>query len=208
MSFAQRREKLRELMSARSLDAMLVSYASNRYYLSGFELHDVQLNESAGSLVITRDGRDYLCTDARYTDAARAIWPENDIYIYSGSIPQALRRLLACCGSRIGFEAGSVSAAFAKELSEGLTLEPCDGMVEELRLIKEPEEIASLEKSFAVNHAMLKWIKGEIREGMTEAEVSWMIERYFREHGASELAFPSIVAFGENGALPHAIPGE
>ena len=184
---------------------MLVSYASNRYYLSGFELHDVQLNESAGSLVITRDGRDYLCTDARYTDAARAIWPENDIYIYSGSIPQALRRLLACCGSRIGFEAGSVSAAFAKELSEGLTLEPCDGMVEELRLIKEPEEIASLEKSFAVNHAMLKWIKGEIREGMTEAEVSWMIERYFREHGASELAFPSIVAFGENGALPHAI---
>ena len=55
---------------------------------------------------------------------------------------------------------------------------------------------------------MLKWIKGEIREGMTEAEVSWMIERYFREHGASELAFPSIVAFGENGALPHAIPGE
>ena len=54
---------------------------------------------------------------------------------------------------------------------------------------------------------MLKWIKGEIREGMTEAEVSWMIERYFREHGASELAFPSIVAFGENGALPHAIPG-
>ena len=208
MSFAQRREKLRELMSARSLDAMLVSYASNRYYLSGFELHDVQLNESAGSLVITRDGRDYLCTDARYTDAARAIWPENDIYIYSGSIPQALRRLLSCCGSRIGFEAGSVSAAFAKELSEGLTLEPCDGMVEELRLIKEPEEIASLEKSFAVNHAMLKWIKGEIREGMTEAEVSWMIERYFREHGASELAFPSIVAFGENGALPHAIPGE
>ncbi|MEF2806850.1 MAG: Xaa-Pro peptidase family protein, partial [Desulfovibrio sp.] len=208
MSFAQRREKLRELMSARSLDAMLVSYASNRYYLSGFELHDVQLNESAGSLVITRDGRDYLCTDARYTDAAKAIWPENDIYIYSGSIPQALRRLLACCGSRIGFESGSVSAAFAKELSEGLTLEPCDGMVEELRLIKEPEEIASLEKSFAVNHAMLKWIKGEIREGMTEAEVSWMIERYFREHGASELAFPSIVAFGENGALPHAIPGE
>ena len=80
MSFAQRREKLRELMSARSLDAMLVSYASNRYYLSGFELHDVQLNESAGSLVITRDGRDYLCTDARYTDAAKAIWPENDIY--------------------------------------------------------------------------------------------------------------------------------
>lgn len=68
--YAARRDRLRQLMRARGLDALLVSHAANRFYLSGFELHDVQLNESAGRLVICADGRDWLCTDARYKDAA------------------------------------------------------------------------------------------------------------------------------------------
>lgn len=194
-------------MAERSLDTLLVSYASNRYYLSGFELHDVQINESAGHLVITRNGRDYLCTDSRYLDAARRLWPEDDIRIYSGSAAVFLNGLLKEIGGTVGFEAKSVSAAFAAKLCDGLDIETADGCVEGLRLIKEPEEVAALEKSFALNHTMLKWIHGELVEGMTEMELAWKIEKYFREHGASELAFPSIVAFGANGALPHAVPG-
>jgi len=53
--FASRREKLRSAMRARGLDAMLISQAANRFYLSGFELHDPQFNESAGRLVIAAD---------------------------------------------------------------------------------------------------------------------------------------------------------
>ena len=73
--YAARRDRLRQLMRARGLDALLVSHAANRFYLSGFELHDVQLNESAGRLVICADGRDWLCTDARYKDAFAARLP-------------------------------------------------------------------------------------------------------------------------------------
>ena len=71
MQHAERRNRLRELLQRKNLDALLVSAASSRYYLSGFELHDVQLNESAGFLVVTRQGRDFLCTDPRYEEAAR-----------------------------------------------------------------------------------------------------------------------------------------
>ena len=60
--FASRREKLRRAMRERGLDALLISQAANRFYLSGFELHDPQFNESAGRLVITADGRDWLAT--------------------------------------------------------------------------------------------------------------------------------------------------
>lgn len=208
MSHAQRRERLRALMAERSLDALLVSYASNRYYLSGFELHDVQLNESAGCLVVTRDGRDRLCTDARYLDAARRLWKEEDIFLYTGDIAGCLAKFLPSCGSRIGFEAGAVSAAFAAKLAAKVRLEAADGLVEKLRLVKDEDEIARLRRSFALNHAMLEWVHGAIAEGMTEYELSWKIETYFREHGATELAFPSIVAFGPDCALPHAIPGE
>lgn len=82
-TYAARRENLRRAMRARGLDALLVSHAANRYYLSGFELHDPQCNESAGRLVITADGRDWLATDARYADAAARLWDAESIFILS-----------------------------------------------------------------------------------------------------------------------------
>ena len=188
MQHAERRNRLRELLQRKNLDALLVSAASSRYYLSGFELHDVQLNESAGFLVVTRQGRDFLCTDPRYEEAARCLWQGGDIVVYREGPAKAAAKLLKSC---------------ARELS----LLPCRGLVERLRRVKDEEEIACLRRSFALNHALLEWIPGQLEEGMTEAEASWLVERYFREHGASELAFPSIVAFGPNGALPHAAPG-
>ena len=56
----QRRERLRALMREQGIEALLISHAANRYYLSGFELHDVQLNESAGRLIVMADGKDWI----------------------------------------------------------------------------------------------------------------------------------------------------
>ncbi len=208
MSFRQRRDRLRELLAERSLDALVVTYPSNRYYLSGFELHDVQFNESSGTLVVTRSGKDYLLTDSRYEDAAKQFVSEDELVIYRRDYIGTLNMILSLCGTRIGFESNAVSAHRAGLMQSARRLEPCNGLVERLRLHKDAEEIAALKKSFALNHAMLKWVPGILREGMTERELAWEIERYFRENGASELAFPSIVAFGGNAALPHAIPSD
>ncbi|WP_297670481.1 aminopeptidase P family protein [uncultured Desulfovibrio sp.] len=208
--FAARREKLRRAMHARGLDALLVSQAANRFYLSGFELHDPQCNESAGRLVISADGRDWLATDARYRDAAARLWDAERIFIYGGNAAGQLHGLLRRCGSRVGIEAQGVSLAFARALAKagpGLFIEAADGLVERLRRIKEPCEVAALEKSFALNHRLLQWVEGQLAPGRSEAEISWSIERYFRENGASELAFANIVAVGRNAALPHAVPG-
>lgn len=209
--YANRREKLRQAMRARGLDALLVSQAANRFYLSGFELHDPQYNESAGRLVITADGRDWLATDARYLDAAARLWDVERIFIYGGYAARDIYGLLRRCGGRIGVEAQGVSLAFARDLRQagpGLYCEAADGLVEHLRRIKEPCEVAALEKSFSLNHKMLQWVESQLEPGRTEAQVSWLIERFFRENGASELAFANIVAVGKNAALPHAIPGE
>ena len=207
---AARRERLRQALHARGLDALLVSHAPNRYYLSGFELHDPQPNESAGCLVIAADGRDKLATDARYQDAAARLWPTEDICIYSSDAPGTLAAVLRESGCRIGIEARGVSLDFARALgraSRGIWLETADGLVERLRRIKEPEEIAALERSFALNHQLMRWVEGQLQPGRSEAELAWAMERFFRENGAQELAFASIVAVGPNAALPHAIPG-
>jgi Xaa-Pro aminopeptidase len=43
---------------------------------------------------------------------------------------------------------------------------------------------------------------------MTEKQVAWELEKRMRESGAEALSFPTIVASGPNGALPHAVPSD
>lgn len=208
LRYEQRRERLRAAMRERGLAALFVSHDANRYYLSGFELHDPQLNESAGYLILSADGKDWLCTDPRYLDAARRIWDNTRIFIYGADAPAQINELLRDrFTGTIGFEARSVSLDFFEKFSPALHLERADGMVEELRIIKEPEEIERMERSCKLNHELMEWVPSVLLPGRTEAEVAWDIEQFFRSRGASELSFASIVAVGPNAALPHHRPG-
>lgn len=207
----QRRERLRELLRREGLAALLISLDANRYYLSGFELHDVQVDESAGYLLIQASGADWLFSDARYLDTARRLWDEDCISIYPG-LAAAAEHINRLCKSevsgRIGFEAKLMSVAFYDKFKDGLDLAPGDGLVEELRIIKDADEIRRMEASAALNHALMGWVPDILTPGRMEKDIAWEIEKFFRERGASENAFAPIVAVGPNAALPHAIPGE
>ncbi|MDR2075555.1 MAG: aminopeptidase P family protein [Desulfovibrio sp.] len=207
--FEQRRETLRARMRQAGLSALVVSLDANRFYLSGFELHDPQADESAGCLVILADGRDRLCTDGRFFDAARRVWEEERIFLYHGRAMEQVNALLRdAARGTVGFEARQISVEAFDLLSPGLSLQRADGMVEGLRLIKEPEEIRRLEASCRLNQALMDWVPGVLKPGRSEAEVAWDIEQFFRNNGARESAFAGIVAVGANAALPHAEPGE
>lgn len=207
--FAARRERLRALMAARGLSALLVSFAANRYYLSGFELFDSQCNETVGWLVVLAGGRDLLMTDARFTEAARRLWPVEDTLIYGAGKHAELAKILHGRGVRaLGYDPRAVNVFDYEALREHFELVPTSGMVEELRRIKEPAELELLRASCGLNHHVMRALTDTLKPGMTEAEAAWQIERLFRESGAEGLSFPSIVGVDKNAALPHAIPGE
>lgn len=222
LQYEQRRERLRDLMRQKGFSLLLISHAANRYYLSGFELHDPQLNESAGRLVIAADGKDWICTDARYVDAARRLWDEERILVYGAEAAGDMGKLLAGLlpgqsaskeegGGRIGFEAGIVTLEFYEHFAEAVgagNLSRADGMVESLRQIKDADEIRRMEASCRLNHQLMEWLPSILLPGRKESEIAWAIETFFRERGASELAFASIVGRGTNAALPHYIPSE
>lgn len=207
--FAARRERVRALLEERGLDALLVTHAANRYYLSGFELHDPQCNESAGAVLVTRSGKDWLLTDSRYLDAARKLWEPSRIFIYSRpphlSMGAFLRGVLV--GS-LGFESDAMSHQFAGKLAEQVGLVPTTGIVAGLRYIKDAAEIDAMRKACVLNHKVFEQIRELLRPGMTEKALAWEVEKLYRSQGASELSFSTIAAFGPNGALPHAIPGD
>ncbi len=207
--FAARRERLRARMAEADIPALLVTHAANRYYLSGFELFDSQCNESVGWLAILKDGRDLLMTDARFTDAAKRLWPQEDTLIYGAGKHKAMAEVLHGRGVRaLAYDPKAVTVFDYDALREHFELAPASGLVEELRRVKEPAEIELLRAACGLNHRIMRALPDAMAPGMSEAEVAWIIERMFREAGAEGLSFPSIVGVDQNAALPHAIPGE
>ena len=75
-----------------------------------------------------------------------------------------------------------------------------------LRAVKDEAELARLRAAQAITDAAFSHIIGFMRPGMTEREVQIELEDFMRRHGASDLAFSSIVACGANGARPHSVP--
>lgn len=209
----QRRNNVRQLMHKEQIEALLICLPANRYYLSGFELHDPQPNESSGYLLLRANGEDLLYTDSRYLDAARRLWKPENIRIYgglamaAGTINQELHGNIPV-GKFVGFEAKVMPVHFFEAFSQNLPVKPADGLVETLRIIKDAEEIALMRESARLNHQLMEYVPSLLVPGKTEAAVAWEIEQFFRNHGASENAFAPIVAVGPNAALPHAIPGE
>lgn len=204
--YAKRRENVREKLAEEKLDALLISYPTNRFYLSGFELHDGQCNESSGHILIQKNGQDILFTDSRFYETAKSLWDEKNIVIYSNQTEDMRSFLKDRVHGKIGIESKTVSHNFYENLAQGPNLEAADGIVEELRLIKDEAEIQALKESVALNHKLFAWLPGIFAEGKSEADIALEIEIFFRKHGAAENSFPPIVAISQNAARPHHIP--
>jgi Xaa-Pro aminopeptidase len=113
------------------------------------------------------------------------------------------------------FEArGLTMAAFKKLLQSidtgkfGLELIPAEGMVEELRSFKDKREVEIISRAVSISDAAVEQVRRHLKEGMTEIEVAWMIEKFMRENGSQPLTYDVIVAAGPNAALPHAKPSD
>ncbi|WP_045215216.1 M24 family metallopeptidase [Desulfonatronovibrio magnus] len=204
--YQHRIQQLQSMMSQNGVDFFLIQSPANRFYLSGFELFDPQCNESSGYLIISKD-KTYLLTDPRYQDTAKQHSSINEIFIYSADKFKKINEFLKKIGVKsLAFEPQWMKFDFFQSLSREFDLKPVQNLVESLRMIKDAEEIRLIEKSCQLNHHVFRLLEKIIEPGISETEVAWRAEKYFREHGASGLSFSTIVAAGKNAAQPHAIP--
>jgi Xaa-Pro aminopeptidase len=89
---------------------------------------------------------------------------------------------------------------------DGVELVPAGGLVEEVRAVKEPGEVSQMRAAASLIDDVYGAIVERGLVGRTEKDVALFIEMQVRERGGSGLSFPSIVAAGPHGALPHAVP--
>ena len=200
-----RLQKLRKLIAEKGVDGLVVSQPENLRYLSGF----------TGSGWLLTSGRDgILATDFRYTEQARQESPSFKITQIKQELHNWLPNLVMDLGwRRLGFEANHTSYDAYHKLGEAirakqvnLELVPTTGIVEQLRAVKEAEELAFITEAVDLADAALEEARRIVRPGKTEKEAAWEIEAKLRQKGSEGAPFEIIVASGPNSALPHARP--
>ena len=202
---AQRVRNLRAWLQDSEADALLVSNDYNRRYLSGFT------GTSGWLLLGAADA--LLITDSRYTEQAGKQAPDFTVVPLTGKLDPLLLELCAQHGfKRLAFESAHVSVdahdSYRESLAGEVDLIGAKGVVEKLRVAKEPAEVAALRRAIAIADDALAELLTWLRPGVTEKAVAWRLEVLMREAGAEGLSFPSIVAAGPNGAMPHHRPGD
>ena len=205
--------RLRGELERAGVDALLVSQPESRYYLSGYSGHDLPPRDSAGYLLITRESA-ILLTDPRTTEQAEQQSPDFEVVTYAAgnlgpvALAEQARRLNV---RRMGFESLHlpyfVYERVRTELSPGIDLVPDTDLLDDLRVIKDAQELAELQEAIDVLDRCLAHVLEHLEPGLTERQVARMVELYLIEH-ADGPSFPSIVASGPSGSVPHAVPSD
>ncbi len=209
---ASRLQALQARIRRRGLDGFLVTRPDNRRYLSGYTALDHGIEETSGVLLIPARATPLLLTDSRFILQAREEAAGYRVEQYRHGVIPLLEKLLPELGiARLGFESDYILHATVLRMEKmarraDCTLVPVTGLVERMRVIKSDGEIALIRKSVQLNEQVFRLVHSTIEPGMTEREIALAIELTMRELGAERPAFDTIVAFGDNGARPHAVP--
>lgn len=200
--YAKRRQKLFSAVKKQGAEAMLVTDFTNVTYLTGFTGDD--------SYLLLREEDSVILSDPRYTIQIEEECPGLSAAIRKPgvSLIGLLKGLLRKTHeTRIVVEAASMSLhlrdSILKEIP-GLELIPASGLVEELRLIKDKEEIERTRAAVRQAESGFAVIRAALRGCQTEKQIANELEYQMRLFGAKGCAFPSIVAVGARAALPHA----
>jgi Xaa-Pro aminopeptidase len=188
-------------MDARRVSWLLVTNLHNIAYLTGFR-------GSAG-VALFGPKESILWVDPRYTLQA---WEQaREVEVIEerrGLLKAAAGWLRRSKAQGVGFEDSHLTCAdfeqLVRETRSKAMLKPTAGLVEELRAVKDPEEVAHIRAAGRVTVKVLEEVLGWVRPGVRESDVAAEIEYRARRNGAEGPAFETIVASGARGALPHA----
>ena len=206
-----RLERLRALVAERGLDAMLISNSANKRYFSGLRLLADEESTWPGTLLVTRDAT-MILADSRYTEQAEHEAPGWEVILTTGGIGQDLPPILERHEvASLGMEAGALTHADWTALAAaapGVELHAMDDEIAPLRLIKTDAEVDAIGRACALTDACFEHLVSFVRAGMTEREVAWELESWFRANGAESLAFLPLVLAGPRAAMPHGQPSD
>jgi Xaa-Pro aminopeptidase len=197
--------QLRRRLTRAGLQGLLVTHLPDLRYLSGFT------GSSAALAIAGRSAR--LFTDGRYRQQAAEEVSGAKVEILSSSPSVAAVKWLAAQPGveAAGFDPARTTVAELSRWTEALPRGQRRGfltaltapLVEQLRWVKDEDEIAVMSEAAMLGCKLFEHILGFIRPGIREIEVAAELENQARLRGAEGMSFETIVASGVRSALPH-----
>jgi len=202
--YKRRLQNLREKLKVKNMEAALVTKRENYMYMSGFS--------GTSAIVYISMERSVLLTDFRYAEQAAIQAPDFEIIQYSDSYFDDLNQLIKNDGiRRLSFEDNHMTYFEYREYADKLKvneLVPMGRMIEELRSIKDEEEIQRIKDAADVADRTFSHILPFIKPGVAEIELASEMEYHMRRLGADGPSFDTIVASGKRASMPHGIASE
>ncbi len=183
------------------VDAFLVTDPANLLYLSGF-------TGSNGMLIVPKNHPPIFYTDFRYKEQTKQEIVGCNVKIWNRNLYSEFPVADLTGVNKLGFEKNNLSygrfETIKKQLKSKVKLVPTEGVIETLRITKDSIELRRIRKAVSITDKVFANVLKLIKPKVTEKDLATEIDYQFTKQGG--IAFPTIVAFGERGALPHAQP--
>jgi Xaa-Pro aminopeptidase len=217
---ALRRDRAAAVAKDLGAEAVLITGGVNVRYLTGLASSNAAVLVPAlagtaggpgGSSPLA--GTAVLATDSRYAGTAEQVCPDVELFVERDVAGALLGRARAGGLRAVAFEDLVMTVHAHRELTggehgrSGPELIAAGSAIDQLRMVKDEEEIALLERACSITGQAFSAVLDRLRPGVTEREYAVALERTMIDLGADGLAFDSIVASGQNGAVPHHRPG-
>lgn len=193
-------EHVRQCFAAADLAGVIITAPVDLRYLTGLDL-------SRGVALITQQEA-VLFIDPRFRLVAAQGLPDFEISCHAVShmMMAAVGLRLHNVGKHVGFDGSTMTVEIFQELASVCLpgqLVSSPAVFSHLRRPKRPEEIEAIAAACSLCEQGFSFLVEEVREGVTELQLSQALKTFWFSHGAEAVSFEPIIAFGEHSACPH-----
>ncbi|MBI4743612.1 MAG: aminopeptidase P family protein [Actinobacteria bacterium] len=196
--------KARKKLEEADVDGILIGKLENIRYLTGF-------TGSNGLLIVGLNDSVFL-TDFRYIEQAEKEVCGSKIELWEEPLYEKLYNILKESGTKnLGFESHFFTFRHFENFKDNfreINLKPLSNFIENIRTIKDEDELFKISKAAEIVDKGLNYILPFLKEGVREKDIVLELELFLKKNGAEKISFDIIVASGPNSSMPHAAAGE
>lgn len=204
-------ETMKQKMSQVGFAAAVIVPGSNFFYLTGLTMH---LSERITMAVFPLEGESFVICPKLEAEKIRRITGIEKTYAWTdeegprNAAKQAFSDA-KLAGKKIACEYRATRLLewdlIMKALDQNVKIEPLDEILNQMRTVKDDQEIALMEKAVICVEEALKAAQAMMKPGVKELEVAALLESTIQKFGGS--GGGSVIS-GERGCLPHAITSD